>query len=489
LVVFFLHFSSSYPPLSQGGGNTSSVKPKPKPRGSDADVVGAAYTQRHPTPRRATDTIVDDEETDYQPAQKRQHQKLKYKDFGGTNHNTADQSASPSPRPSPSSQSPALQRSVTVAAPTADVVYGEWDASSSSSTATVTVEDKQRNRKMLVYEPDSIESMSDKEEEDNIKSNEHSYGDGDDDDEEVHVLAPVNLKKRKEMVAVTRIGEEEDDNEDEGIVLMAKRPKPSPPPASSSYSGGRATNDVRSSVAFGSSPSPSSRVRTPAIKSDAASKITSTAPRSAATTTTTTNDRSRSTISRTQLWPGGIVTVQVRKGDITEEDVDVVVNAANSALLHGGGVAGAISRRGGPSIQKESYAWVRKHGEVGVGGVAVTSAGRLAARTYVIHAVGPVYVDGNHNEEPELYDAFYNSLVKANELGCSSISIPAISSGIFGFPKNEVARIAFDAVAHFVNKYGERSRLREIRFTNFDNPTVAVFVSEFDSRFGVGGAE
>jgi putative ATPase len=193
-------------------------------------------------------------------------------------------------------------------------------------------------------------------------------------------------------------------------------------------------------------------------------------------------DESPSALVREHVFAHG-GRLQVRQGDITEEHVDAIVNAANGALAHGGGVAGAISRRGGPSIQKESSQWVRAHGQVATGQVAVTSAGRLPARLYVIHAVGPVYIDGEHNEPQELYDAFFNSLLAAEKLGCASISIPAISSGIFGFPKDEVARIAFDAAFEFFDtKRTPPPRLKLLRFTNFDAPTVAVFASEFDQR-------
>ncbi|BDR92840.1 ADP-ribose-binding protein [Vulcanisaeta souniana] len=131
------------------------------------------------------------------------------------------------------------------------------------------------------------------------------------------------------------------------------------------------------------------------------------------------------------------VTVELIKGDITEVEADAIVNAANSYLEHGGGVAGAIVRRGGWVIQEESREWVRKHGPVPVGGVAVTSAGKLKAK-YVIHTVGP-----RCGIEPieKLDDAVTNSLKKAEELGLTSIAFPAISTGIFGCPYEDAARI------------------------------------------------
>ncbi|MGB9704008.1 MAG: ADP-ribose-binding protein [Pyrobaculum sp.] len=131
----------------------------------------------------------------------------------------------------------------------------------------------------------------------------------------------------------------------------------------------------------------------------------------------------------------GAVSVVVAKGDITEVEADAIVNAANSYLEHGGGVAGAIVRKGGQVVQEESREWVRRHGPVPVGGVAVTSAGRLKAR-YVIHAVGP-----RCGAEPieKLGDAVRNALAKAEELGLSSIAFPAISTGVFGCPYEAAA--------------------------------------------------
>ncbi len=172
--------------------------------------------------------------------------------------------------------------------------------------------------------------------------------------------------------------------------------------------------------------------------------------------------------------------LQVRHGDLTEEAVDAIVNAANGRLAHGGGVAGAIARKGGPTIQAESDAWVREHGPVPTGGVAVTGAGRLPAR-WVIHAVGPVWRGGGHNEEALLRDAVWNSLAKADELGASSVALPAISSGIFGFPKPRCAEILVQTALDFCTEHPDTS-LREIRFTNIDALTVTLFQEEAEKR-------
>ncbi|MBF0555132.1 MAG: macro domain-containing protein [Nitrospirae bacterium] len=131
------------------------------------------------------------------------------------------------------------------------------------------------------------------------------------------------------------------------------------------------------------------------------------------------------------------------KGDITERAVDAIVNAANSHLQHGGGVAAAIVRKGGSIIQDESD----KAGYTPVGTVAVTQAGKLPCKA-VIHAVGPRMGEGNENEK--LKNAVINSLAAAAERGFNSISMPAVSSGIFGFPKDRCAHILVEESKQFL---------------------------------------
>lgn len=174
--------------------------------------------------------------------------------------------------------------------------------------------------------------------------------------------------------------------------------------------------------------------------------------------------------------------IQIRLGDITEEDVDCIVNAANGYLSHGGGVALAIARKGGYIIDKESKQWIKEKGTVETGNVAYTNGGNLLAK-YVIHAVGPVYKNGKRNEHQLLRNAVRNSLEKANELGVESISLPAISSGIFGFPKKDCAEIMIDESISYFKENNEKTSLKEIRLTNFDKPTLNYFISAFDSRF------
>ena len=172
-------------------------------------------------------------------------------------------------------------------------------------------------------------------------------------------------------------------------------------------------------------------------------------------------------------------TIQIVQGDITSEEVDAIVNAANEYLQHGGGVAWAISKKGGPAIQKESDTWIRQHGPVSHAQPAWTSGGLLPAK-YVIHAVGPVWGDGD--EDKKLYEAVTGSLHVADKLKCSSIALPAISTGIFGFPKDRAAGIIFSAI----EKYFEdnSSNLKVVKMTLFDQATVDVFINSWRSRWG-----
>ncbi len=164
--------------------------------------------------------------------------------------------------------------------------------------------------------------------------------------------------------------------------------------------------------------------------------------------------------------------VRVVQGDITAETTEAIVNAANEQLLHGGGVAGAISGRGGETIQQESNAWVRQHGPVSTGGAAITGAGRLPAK-FVIHAVGPVW--GSGNETQKLGSAIQSALSLAARHKLQSISIPGISSGIFGGPKDVCARVIIQAAVEYLQQHPTTS-LKEMRFCNIDEPTASAFV-------------
>jgi O-acetyl-ADP-ribose deacetylase (regulator of RNase III) len=167
------------------------------------------------------------------------------------------------------------------------------------------------------------------------------------------------------------------------------------------------------------------------------------------------------------------------QGDIIEERVDAIVNAANSRLQHGGGVAGAIARRGGAQIQAESDAWVRAHGEVPHDRPAVTGAGLLPCKA-VIHAVGPVWGEGD--EEAKLRSAVLGALGAAEDRGFGSIALPAISTGIFGFPKQRGARVIIKTIEDYTRLH-PNSSLREIRLTILDDPTLEAFRKEFEARW------
>jgi O-acetyl-ADP-ribose deacetylase (regulator of RNase III) len=167
------------------------------------------------------------------------------------------------------------------------------------------------------------------------------------------------------------------------------------------------------------------------------------------------------------------------QGDITAETADAIVNAANSRLAHGGGVAGAIVRAGGRAIQDESDAWVRAHGGATHERPAVTGAGRLPCKA-VIHAVGPVW--GAGDEDAKLRAAIRGALDAAHERGYTSMAIPAVSTGIFGFPKQRGAQVIFQAIEDFAAAKPD-SPLREIRVTILDDPTLEVFQQEFTRRW------
>lgn len=170
-------------------------------------------------------------------------------------------------------------------------------------------------------------------------------------------------------------------------------------------------------------------------------------------------------------FPSG-QTLQIVQGDITTEVVDAIVNAANEHLAHGGGVAWAISKKGGGTIQQESDEWVRKHGLVPHSHPAWTSGGLLPAK-YVIHTVGPVWGDGD--EDKKLTDAVTGSLRVADKLKCKSISMPAISTGIFGFPKDRAAANILQSIEGYFNK-NQKSEIQKVRIVLFDKSSADVFL-------------
>jgi O-acetyl-ADP-ribose deacetylase (regulator of RNase III) len=173
--------------------------------------------------------------------------------------------------------------------------------------------------------------------------------------------------------------------------------------------------------------------------------------------------------------------LQLVHGDITLEVVDAVVNAANRFLQHGGGVARAIVCRGGDQIQEESNQWIKSHGPITHAEPAYTSAGRISCR-YVIHAVGPTWGEGD--EEAKLATAVTGSLQLADRLGVTSLALPAISTGIFGFPKARAAEVILGAVRRYLLKNRD-SDLRLVRLTIYDLETLRVFKQSWHSPSGL----
>lgn len=172
--------------------------------------------------------------------------------------------------------------------------------------------------------------------------------------------------------------------------------------------------------------------------------------------------------------------LQIRQGDLTEEEVDAIVNAANANLMHGGGVAAAIVRAGGMSIQAESTAWVLKHGPVPGAEPAYTRGYKLPAR-YVIHTVGPVWGEGD--EDQKLALAISGSLRRADRLGLHTLAFPAISTGIFGFPKERAARIFFESIPAYFNTQPE-SGLQEVRLVLWSDEDLAIFLAQAGQVLG-----
>lgn len=166
-------------------------------------------------------------------------------------------------------------------------------------------------------------------------------------------------------------------------------------------------------------------------------------------------------------------------GDLTEQAVDAIVNAANEHLEHGGGVAAVIARKGGSVIQTESRQWIRQHGTISHGTPALTGAGDLPCQ-YVIHAVGPRWGEGN--EADKLRTAVTAALELASEHHLTSLALPPISTGIFGYPKDQAAEVILDAVADFAERQPD-SALQQVRMTIIDQATLTPFQRAFEARW------
>lgn len=156
----------------------------------------------------------------------------------------------------------------------------------------------------------------------------------------------------------------------------------------------------------------------------------------------------------------GASRLELVEGDITQQDTDAIVNAANPSLLGGGGVDGAIHRAGGPQILAEC----RRIGGCAVGDARITSGGLLKAR-HVIHTVGPIYRDGRSGEPERLASAYRRSLELASRYGLRSVAFPAISTGAYGYPAREAADIALRTVAAYLREHQDIALVRFVLFS------------------------
>jgi O-acetyl-ADP-ribose deacetylase (regulator of RNase III) len=164
--------------------------------------------------------------------------------------------------------------------------------------------------------------------------------------------------------------------------------------------------------------------------------------------------------------------LSIVQGDITEQTTDAIVNAANSSLMGGGGVDGAIHRAGGPAILEECKQIVSKQGRLPTGKAVITTGGNLKAR-YVIHTVGPIWHGGIKGEAELLASAYRESLKLAAEHSLGGISFPSISTGAYGYPVAEAAKIAIKAVVSFLREHD--TSLKEVVFVLFDSRTYEAY--------------
>ena len=166
--------------------------------------------------------------------------------------------------------------------------------------------------------------------------------------------------------------------------------------------------------------------------------------------------------------------VIITRGDITQQATDAIVNAANSSLMGGGGVDGAIHRAGGPAILEECKQIISRQGRLPTGKAVVTTGGDLKAE-YVIHTVGPVWGGGSRGEDELLESAYRESLKLAAENNLTSISFPSISTGAYGYPVDEASRIALETVISFLGE--STTSIKEVVFVLFDSRTFDVYSS------------
>lgn len=171
----------------------------------------------------------------------------------------------------------------------------------------------------------------------------------------------------------------------------------------------------------------------------------------------------------------GAAVVRLLVGDITREKVDAVVNAANSSLLGGGGVDGAIHRAGGPAILEDCRKIVEKIGRLDTGRAVITTGGTLPAR-HVVHTVGPVWHGGKRGEPQLLADAYRNSLTVAEENGLKTVAFPSISTGVYGYPMSSAARAALATITEYLK---EGSSLEEVTIVLFSDEALAAWSAVF----------
>jgi O-acetyl-ADP-ribose deacetylase (regulator of RNase III) len=164
--------------------------------------------------------------------------------------------------------------------------------------------------------------------------------------------------------------------------------------------------------------------------------------------------------------------LQLMRGDITQVPVDAICNAANSQLAGGGGVDGAIHRAAGPALRRELDEIIQRQQQCATGSAVATSAGSLPAK-WVFHAVGPVYRDGESGEAELLRSAYRACLSLAEEKGAEYISFPSISTGVYGYPVHEAARIALTEVVAALREEGRK--LKRVVFVLFDDRTCAAY--------------
>ena len=173
--------------------------------------------------------------------------------------------------------------------------------------------------------------------------------------------------------------------------------------------------------------------------------------------------------------------IQILEGDITQLDVDVIVNAANPSLLGGGGVDGAIHRAAGPALLAACKVVRQQQGDCPPGHAVITEAGALRAKA-VVHTVGPVWHGGNHNEAQLLSDAYRNSLQLVTANGYRSVAFPAISTGIYGYPKAAAAQIALDAVSDYLTR---QPLPEQVYFVCYDEENARLYQRLLTQRFPV----